>query len=194
MSIGNLRDQGNKGNNFPYQLKNLQVLAQILTAGGVSNALLTQILSALQAGQEYEAALVVDSANVTWLEVRVWNTVTHAFDPPVYYAPGSNTTGTPTGAITYINPNTYLATIVSSLTAVTRTPSVLRTSAAGTIAAGARSISVYNAGSAAGSILGGSNNILAGEVFNFDAGAQGDTLSAFAYDGTGTTLVITKIV
>jgi hypothetical protein len=29
MSIGNLKDQGNKGNNFPYQLKNLQLLAQI---------------------------------------------------------------------------------------------------------------------------------------------------------------------
>jgi hypothetical protein len=29
MSIGNLKDQGNKGNNFPYQLKNLQLLGAI---------------------------------------------------------------------------------------------------------------------------------------------------------------------
>jgi len=29
MSIGNLKDQGNKGNNFPYQLKNLQLLGLI---------------------------------------------------------------------------------------------------------------------------------------------------------------------
>lgn len=29
MSIGNLRDQGNKGNNFPYQLRNLQLLSDI---------------------------------------------------------------------------------------------------------------------------------------------------------------------
>jgi hypothetical protein len=29
MSIGNLRDQGNQGNNFPYQLKNLQLLGAI---------------------------------------------------------------------------------------------------------------------------------------------------------------------
>lgn len=29
MSIGNLRDQGNQGNNFPYQLKNLQLLDAI---------------------------------------------------------------------------------------------------------------------------------------------------------------------
>jgi len=32
MSIGNLKDQGNKGNNFPYQLRNLQLLSEILTA------------------------------------------------------------------------------------------------------------------------------------------------------------------
>ena len=29
MSIGNLKDKGNKGNNFPYQLKNLQLLSAI---------------------------------------------------------------------------------------------------------------------------------------------------------------------
>ena len=29
MSIGNLKDQGNKGNNFPYQLKILQILSAI---------------------------------------------------------------------------------------------------------------------------------------------------------------------
>ena len=32
MSVGNLKDQGNKGNNFPYQLKNLQLLSQIANA------------------------------------------------------------------------------------------------------------------------------------------------------------------
>jgi hypothetical protein len=29
MSIGNLKDQGNKGNNFPYQLRTLQLLGAI---------------------------------------------------------------------------------------------------------------------------------------------------------------------
>lgn len=37
MSIGNLKDYGNKGNNFPYQLRNLQVLGLILEALGGSN-------------------------------------------------------------------------------------------------------------------------------------------------------------
>tara|TARA_R110000868_G_scaffold8307_6_gene43432 strand:+ start:2191 stop:2559 length:369 start_codon:yes stop_codon:yes gene_type:complete len=32
MSIGNLKDQGNKGNNFPYQLRNLQILNELLIA------------------------------------------------------------------------------------------------------------------------------------------------------------------
>jgi len=32
MSIGNLKDQGNKGNNFPYQLRNLQLLGEIAAA------------------------------------------------------------------------------------------------------------------------------------------------------------------
>jgi hypothetical protein len=32
MSVGNLKDYGNKGNNFPFQLKVLQGIASILTA------------------------------------------------------------------------------------------------------------------------------------------------------------------
>ena len=32
MSIGNTKDYGNKGNNFPYQLRNLQLLGEILDA------------------------------------------------------------------------------------------------------------------------------------------------------------------
>jgi hypothetical protein len=78
--------------------------------------------------------------------------------------------------------------------AVTRTPALIRATGVGTISAGARSISVFNSGSAAGSILGVAGNILPGEVFEFSAGGENDTLSAFAYDGTGTTLVITSIV
>jgi len=87
-----------------------------------------------------------------------------------------------------------LSALNAQFTAVTRTPSLIRATGAGSIAAGARSISVYNAGAVAGSILGVAGNILAGEILSFDAGGENDTLSAFAYDGTGTTLVITTIV
>ena len=121
MSIGNLKDSGNQGNNFPWQLKML--LGQQCACDALQNVvantddvepLLIQILAAIQAGTDYEAALVVDSADVTWLEIRVWNGTT--FDPPVYYLAGSNTSGTPAFPITYINPNTYLAQIVSNTT------------------------------------------------------------------------------
>jgi hypothetical protein len=36
MSIGNLKDQGNKGNNMPYQLSSLRLLDSILQAVSVS--------------------------------------------------------------------------------------------------------------------------------------------------------------
>lgn len=121
MSIGNLKDYGNKGNNFPWQLKMLvgqqcacDNLKDIVANTDTVEPLLTQILTAVQQGTDYEAALVVDANDVTWLEIRVWNGVT--FDAPVYYLAGSNTSGIPLAPITYINPNTYLAQIVSNTT------------------------------------------------------------------------------
>jgi hypothetical protein len=121
MSIGNLKTDGNKGNNFPWQLKMLQgqqcacdALQSIVINTADLDPLLVQILAAIQQGTDYEAALVVDANDDTWLEIRVWNGVT--FDPPVYYLAGSNTAGTPVAPITYINPNTYLAQIVSNTT------------------------------------------------------------------------------
>lgn len=96
----------------------------------------------------------------------------------------------PTGAAT----EATLGVLNSQFIAATRTPALIRTATSGTIPAGARSISVFNAGAAAGSILGVAGNILPGEVFEFSAGGENDTLAAFAYNGTGTTLVITSIV
>lgn len=51
MSIGNLKDEGNKGNNFPYQLRSLQILGEILTA-----------VQALP-GQDYELRITPYKAN-----------------------------------------------------------------------------------------------------------------------------------
>ena len=121
MSIGNLKDYGNKGNNFPWQLKMLQgqqcacdYLKEIDLNTDLVEPLLVQILTAIQNGTDYEAMLVVDNAGLTWLEIRIWNGTT--FDPPVYYLAGSNIPGVPTAPITYINPNSYLAQIVSNTT------------------------------------------------------------------------------
>ena len=121
MSVGDLKDYGNKGNNFPWQLKMLQgqqcacdYLKEIDLNTDQVEPLLAQILLAIQNGTDYEAMLVVDNAGLTWLEIRIWNGTT--FNPPVYYLAGSNTPGVPTAPITYINPNTYLAQIVSNTT------------------------------------------------------------------------------
>jgi len=121
MSIGNLKTEGNKGNNFPWQLKMLlgqqcacDALQELVDNTDTVEPLLAQILAAVQQGTDYEAALVVDANDDTWLEIRVWNGVT--FDPPIYFLAGSNTAGTPVAPITYINPNTYLAQIVSNTT------------------------------------------------------------------------------
>jgi len=118
-SIGNLKNSGLKGNNWPWQYKMLQgqqcacdYLKDIDLNTDQIEPLLTQILAAIQNGTDYEAALVVDANDVTWLEIRIWNGTT--FDPPIYFEAGNNATGTPAFPITYINPNTYLAQIVSN--------------------------------------------------------------------------------
>lgn len=125
MSIGNLKTDGNKGNNFPWQLKMLlgqqcacDALQELVDNTDTVEPLLAQILAAIQQGTDYEATLVVDANDVTWLEVRIWDPTPApgAFLPPVYFAAGSNIPGTPVLPITYINPNTYLAQIVSNTT------------------------------------------------------------------------------
>lgn len=197
MSIGNLKDSGNQGNNFPWQLKMLMgqqcacdALQEIVANTDDVESYLAQILAAIQSGADYEAALVLDAADVTWLEIRIYNPSTGTFDAPVYYQAGSNTPGTPTFPITYINPNSYLAQLVSNTTSVTRTPVLLRATGAGTIAPLVYDFSVSNVGSANGSILGGT--IKPGETLNFAAGALNNSYAAgtIAYDGTGTELVI----
>ena len=198
MSIGNLKDYGNKGNNFPWQLKMLigqqcacDNLVDINTNTVNVDSLLNQILTAIQAGTEYEAALVIDANDVTWLEIRIYNAGTGTFDPPVYYLAGTNTPGTPLAPITYINPNTYLAQIVGNTSAVSRTPVYFRTTTSGTIAAVTYSFSIANVGSANGTFLG--DPIKPGESVNFGADGINNSYAAstFTFDGTGTELLIT---
>lgn len=119
MSIGNLKDNGNKGNNFPYQLAVLKLLDAILaaTSGGGGG--------------------------------------------------GGCCPATP------------------------RVPSMLRSSVAGNVAAGKRSVSIYNAGPGPGVVLGATLKV--GETVNFDAGSNLDTLGVISYDGTGTDLLIISV-
>lgn len=198
MSVGNLKDYGNKGNNFPWQLKMLMgqqcacdALNTLIENTDTVEPLLFQILSAIQAGTDYEAVLVVDNADVTWLEVRIWNTGTGTFDPPIYLAAGSNIPGTPTAPITYINPNTYLAQIVSytsNLVPQTRTHNVVTASGAGNVPVGTLRGSVMNVGNTAGVWNG--QSLPAGVTIPWGEVGMRDTYQVMPYDATGTTFVI----
>lgn len=129
MSKGNQKTEGGKGRNYPFQLNVLKGLQQSLdalnsisslisTSTGISatESTLQSVLAAIQNGTDYEAELVTDDNDETWLEVRFWNTGSQTFDPPVYYAAGSNIIGTPAAPINYINPLTLLATIANNTT------------------------------------------------------------------------------
>jgi len=75
--------------------------------------------------------------------------------------------------------------------ATPRVPNMIRANAAGSVAAGKRSASFYNAGGVSATVLGAA--LLSGESVSFDAGSSLDTLPEIAYDATGTDLLITSI-
>ena len=128
-SIGNLKNSGLQGNNFPWQLKMLmgqQCACDQLTAIAANTDdvefLLTSILNTLQASTEYEAKFVVDTcdSDKVYLEVRVWDTATSTWGPISYYVPGSDAPVTPVGAATpgclqYADPGSVLGLILAEL-------------------------------------------------------------------------------
>lgn len=255
MSIGNIKSEGNKGHNFPYQSKVLQGLQQISdnTSGGggsATEATLISLLAATVAGQDMEILLVRDigNANQVVQQIREYDETTLTWStsyqnvlgavyvpvgPLVYLDPSAvlnlllselmlkaDVTETqpisaaslplPAGAATSILQTNLNSTITSlsanvateltlgavntKLVSLVRVPKIIRTSGpAGTITPAVFDFSVANIGAAAGSILGGVNNILAGETLNFSAGAMNNYYAAnsIAYNGTGTELLIT---
>ena len=229
MSIGDTKSYGNKGNNFPWQLQMLKgqqcacdYLKEIDLNTDQIEPLLAQILIAIQNGTDYEAALVVDSAGVTWLEIRIWNGTT--FNPPVYYLAGSNVPGIPVAPITYINPNTYLALIssytsnligiTSAVNAIqgdatfipaivtntnpnTKTATFIRDTASLTAIPQCSSVSFASVGTADALINGVA--LSPGQTINFDAGSLNNYFLAFTFTAdtfsiSGSELLITYIV
>lgn len=230
MSIGNLKTDGGKGTNWPWQYKMLKGLQGII-----------DVINSTANGSEYEAKLV----NITctgvpfngtelYLEVRVWDTVTGGFTgSPTYYLPGS-TVGVPLvtftdegctieyleagdateatlqailamntdieAKTTLVAANTddikgFNETIRDNTDAVVVTPALIDTIVSGTVAAGARSVSIANVGTEIGTVLG--TNIPVGATVTFDAGSLNNTLSVVAYDpttpGTGTRFLIATL-
>jgi hypothetical protein len=209
MSVGNLKDQGNKGNNFPYQRAVLELLNNISAGSGgccptaatentlanvtAKDSTLQSILAALGQGSAFYSNLVVDNNGTgnTYSEVRVWNGTT--FDPSIYYDASGNIV-TPIPPLVYVNPQYVLNNILLQVVAVSnRTPTMTRVSSAVmvTIPAGLRSVSFRNAGSINAMVLGAA--LLPGESVNFDAGSLKDTLGAITYNANGTDLLIITI-
>lgn len=208
MSAGNTKDKGsNYGSNYSYQLSVLQLLDSISAATGgccptaaTENTLanvtakdqtLQSILAALGQGSTFYSNLIVDNNGTgnTYSEVRVWNGT--SFNPSQYYD-ASGALVTPILPLVYVNPQYVLNNILLQVAAVSnRTPTMTRTTGAGTVTAGKRSVSFRNAGTITATVLGA--NLLPGETVNFDAGALKDTLDAFAYNANGTDLLITTI-
>lgn len=173
-----------------------ELLVKVGSIGAIglaTEATLQQVLSAVDNMRDYEVRLVEDSTTptkVTWLEVRYWDAQSGALGTPQYYLPGSTTPGSPVLPISYINNQSVLTQILSTLTQAVRTPNLLRATGSGTIAPIVYDFSVSNVGSANGTILGGT--IKPGETLNFAAGSLNNyyTANSISYDGTGTELVI----
>lgn len=129
MSKGMLNNPAGPRNNFGYQLSNLQLLgaiaASVAPPGGLATeATALNILSAIQNGQEFEQNIVIDLGGVgcpnncpTYLMVRIWNTVTHTFDPPVYYD-ASGALVVPVGPVELVNPQFVLNNILAQVSAI----------------------------------------------------------------------------
>lgn len=206
MSIGNLKTDGGKGTNWPWQYKMLLGLDKIAAA-------------IVTGGKDYESDLVSitcagpvpPAGTVLRLEVRVFDTTTGAFTSVSYYEPGSIVADPADYSgctITYLEAgdateatlqailseaqttNNNLADIEGNtgdikdqtepITGVT--PALSRPTTSGTVAAGSRSVSIANVGTESGTVLG--TELAAGETVNFDAGSLNNTLAAVAYDPT----------
>lgn len=206
MSIGNLKTDGGKGTNWPWQYKMLKGLQGII-----------DVINSTANGSEYEAKLV----NITctgvpfngtelYLEVRVWDTVTGGFTgSPTYYLPGS-TIGVPLATFTnagctieYLEAGdateVTLQAVLSTLNSTTVIPGMLRKNATAVpgvfdvITDSVKSITFANY-SAVDAKIGISNlapvpvvaeTILkAGEVITFDAGGNANKFPAsiFSYN------------
>jgi hypothetical protein len=163
MSIGNLKSEGNKSNNFPWQLKMLlgqqcacDQLTTLVDQTDDVEFLLSAILTTLQASTEYEAKFVVDTCNgdTVYLEVRVWNPDDSTWGPITYYLPGSATPVVPPGAATpgclvYADPSAVLALILGAIQAGNLILTDIETNTGDTVTELQSLLALYTAGQSA---------------------------------------------
>ena len=212
MSIGNLKTDGGKGTNWPWQYKMLLGLDKIVATIKTD-------------GKDYESDLISIKCGanpaIIRLEVRIFDTTTGAFTTIELYPPGSlvkDVTDYSACTKTYLDAgdateatlqailamNTDIEANTDSIKAdvgdilsntnvlrtTTNAPTMLRATAAGvvTMAEVMKSISFYNASTTdTAQVLGA--NLKPGETVNFDAGGNGNKFptNTFTYnpDATG---------
>jgi hypothetical protein len=79
--------------------------------------------------------------------------------------------------------SSILTALGGSPVITTRTPSALRVNAAGVIPEGKQSVSIYNSGTAKGTIF-GTIDLNPGEMVSYTAGDQADVLGQITYDAS----------
>jgi len=190
MSIGNLKDSGNQGNNMPWQWKMLQGIQAIATATSAPLTCVDDSVTICNANIDAftftnilgNDALNVNIAGGVTLEVNL----DAANDQVGIYGYVNGASGSPfplnvnaTGQVAIQDGNNSIT--VDSNAAV-RTPTVLRTSTNSSVAAGAYSVSFASVGTVDSTV--GGATLKPGETINFDAGAINNTLGAVTYDSS----------
>jgi len=212
MSIGNLKTDGGKGTNWPWQYKMLKGLQGII-----------DVINNTANGSEYEAQLVsiicaapiapivTPAGTYLRLEVRTWNTVSGGFTDVSYYKPGDpnpdpndysdcTITYLEAGDATELTLQAVLNELKADLADKVVIPVLLRK--AGNVVAGTpdtitdavKAISFANYSSVKASIFVSDNDptapvytsieLKAGEVINLDAGGNANSFPAnmFQYE------------
>jgi hypothetical protein len=208
MSIGNLKDTGNQGNNLPYQWKVLQGLQAILDE--IAQPLTCEEDSVTICNENIDALTFTDDA----LNVNVTNPLgIYKEDNPhtnsdwgsfiLTVRNDSNTAMTSAngdyspiavnnkGAVAIQDGGNSIT--VDGGTGLLRTTGMIRPTGSGDVSSAAPggfySVSVANVGASNGTVLSGVT-IKPGEVLNFSADAINNYFNSFAYNASGTEFII----
>jgi hypothetical protein len=202
MSIGNLKDSGNQGNNMPFQWKVLQGLQAIAEA---TSAPLTCVEDsiAICAGGNLLTSTTIGAD--TGLDVNIIGGVTLEVnldatnDQVGIYGYVNGAAGSPVPLNTNASGQVAIqdggnSITVDGGTGVARTLNAIRpTSTSGTVTGTIYSISVANVGAANGTVLASLTVIKPGEILNFSADAINNYFTSFPYDASTTEFIITYI-
>jgi hypothetical protein len=202
MSIGNLKDSGNQGNNLPWQWKVLQGLQEIANQTAQPLTCVEDSIAICAGGNLLTSTTI---GTDTGLDVNIIGGVTlevnldAANDQVGIYGYVNGASGSPVplnvnaaGQVAIQDGGNSIT--VDGGTGLARTPGMLRPSNTSgnvsSVAATFYSVSIANVGAGNGTVLASLTTIKPGEVLNFSADAINNYFTSFAYDATGTEFII----